>query len=185
MERQEDSVKIMAKWLDAAQKRLNEEELKEFCYGIIVYGLYKGEIDCSDKVGMALEMVYPQIDDMQGAYNKILENAKLGADEVRKARDEEVWDLAHNKGLKIPEIKRALDEKYGGNISQSTLYHCKGWEQRKLDHPSFLDESSNKNEEIAILQKDLQNQAELPKVDETANLQKEENLAENFAKWQF
>ena len=90
MAKQENSVKIMEKWLIAAQKRLNEDELKEFCYGIVIYGLYRGEIDCSDKVGMALEMVYPQIDGMQDAYDKILENAELGAEEVRKARDIEV-----------------------------------------------------------------------------------------------
>ena len=181
MAKQENGVKIMAKWLDAAQKRLNEEELKEFCYGMIVYGLYRGEIDCSDKVGMALEMVYPQIEGMQAEYDKILENSELGADEVRKARNIEVWDLAHNKGLNVPAIKKILDEKNGGNVSQYTLYHCQGWRQRKMDHPDFMEEVPNKNEEIANWQK----KAELPKIDEIANSQKEENVAENFAKWQF
>lgn len=176
----ENGVKIMEKWLAAAQKRLNEEELKEFCYGMIIYGLYRGEIDCSDKVGMALEMVYPQIDGMQSEYDKILNNSELGAEEVKKARDIEVWDLAHNKGLKIPAIKKILDEKSGGNVSPSTLYHCQGWIQRSVDQPDFI-----KSSEIANLQKDLQSQAELPKVDEIANLQSQEIEAEKIAKWQF
>lgn len=185
MAKQENSVKIMEKWLIAAQKRLNEDELKEFCYGIVIYGLYRGEIDCSDKVGMALEMVYPQIDGMQDAYDKILENAELGAEEVRKARDIEVWELAHNKGLKIPAIKKILDEKNGGNVSSSTLYHCQGWLQRGVDCPDFMEDISNKNNEIANLQKNLQSQEKLPKVNEIANLQSQENVAEKFAKWQF
>lgn len=181
----ENGVKIMEKWLAAAQKRLNEEELKEFCYGMIIYGLYQGEIDCSDKVGMALEMVYPQIDSMQNAYEKKIENSELGAEEVRKARNIEVWELAHNQGLKVPAIKKILDAKYGDNISPSTLYHCKGWEERKVDVPSFMGDSLNEGEEIANLQKVLQSQEELPKVNEIANLQSQETQAENFAKWQF
>ena len=185
MMNKENGVKIMEKWLTAAQKRLNEEELKEFCYGMIVYGLYQGEIDCSDKVGMALEMVYPQIDSMQGAYEKKLEESEMGADEVRKARDIEVWELAHNQGLKVPAIKKALDEKNGGNISPSTIYHCQGWKQRGIDHPDFLGGNFNKEDKIANLQKDLQSQAELPKQDEIANLQSGNSLAENFANWQF
>ena len=181
MAKQENGVKIMEKWLNAAQKRLNEEELKEFCYGMIIYGLYRGEIDCSDKVGMALEMVYPQIDGMQEEYDKILENSDLGADAVRKVRDTEVWELAHNQGLKVPAIKKILDEKNGGNISPWTLYHCQGWRQRQNDCPDFMKDVPDKNEEIA----NLPSEAKLPKIEKTANLQKEESLAENFAKWQF
>jgi hypothetical protein len=143
---------------------------------MVVYGLYQGEIDCSDKVGMALEMVYPQIDSMQAAYEKRVENSELGADEIRKARNEEIWGLAHNEGLKIPAIKKYLDEKYGGNVSTSTLYHCKGWLERKLDVPSFIVQ-----EEIA----NLQSLAEMPKEEKVANLQSEKIVAEKVAKWQF
>ena len=165
--RQENSVKVMGKWVDAAQKQLNETQLKDFCYGIIAYGLYQVEIDCDEKTSMALGMVYPQIDDMQDAYNTILKVNEDQEDKYR-ARDIKIWQLAHDKGLKMQAIQNILAEETGELTPLFTLYKCQGWKQRGNDKPDFM--------EGVLEDKEANNFAKLPNEIAMANNGKNNEL---------
>lgn len=174
---------VMESWIGAAADVLEGEELWEFCYGLMIYGLYGDTIETKNKaVKMALNMVYPQIDKMGAAYDKRVAASQMGADVRAKLDAGRIWGLAHNEGLSGAKIKKILESELGFEISDSTLYHNKGWLERKNDHPDFcqladLEKISAKNNENC--QKE-----ELAEVEISKNFQKAEQ-EKKVANWQF
>lgn len=174
---------VMESWIGAAADILEGEELWEFCYGLMVYGLYGDIIDTKNKaVAMALKMVYPQIDKMGAAYDKRVAASQIGGDVRAKLDSGRIWGLAHNEGLSGAQIKKILEDELGFKISDSTLYHNKGWIERKNDSPDFcqladLEKSSAKTNENC--QKEI-----LAENGNFQNCQMEEE-GKKVAKWQF
>ena len=173
----------MESWIDAAADVLEGQEVWEFCYGLMIYGLYGDMIETSNKaVKMALNMVYPQIDKMGAAYDKKVAASQIGADVRAKLDSGRIWGLAHNEGLSGAQIKKILEDELGFKISDSTLYHNKGWIERKNDSPDFCQkEILEKN--VAKTNENCQKEI----LAESGNFQncQMEKEEKNIAKWQF
>lgn len=184
MAKQETSVKIMGKWLDAAQKKLNENQLKELSYRLVMYGLYQIEIECDDiMVDSMATMIYPQIDEMQEKYGAMQQKNEEKGDFYTQ-RDIWIWELAHNEGLKMAAIKERYDEKYGGFTPIDTLYKTQGWKQRMKEHPSFMEGNENKKEEISKLPNEIANVPKLENEEVFANLPNGNSVEDGIPIWQ-
>ena len=174
---------VMESWIDAAADVLEGQEMWEFCYGLMIYGLYGDMIETSNKaVKMALNMVYPQIDKMGAAYDKKVAASQIGGDVRAKLDSGRIWGLAHNEGLSGTKIKEILESELGFEISNSTLYHNRGWIERKNDNPDFCQkEILEKN--VAKTNENCQKE----NLAESGNFQncQMEKEEKNIAKWQF
>lgn len=114
----------MKKWIDSVRNTCNDEQLKEICYGIIMYGLYGIKIDTADPtVKISLSFVLPQIDNMNKSYEK---KADVGSSVGRKKQvdDMAVYKLAR-EGKTGLEIAALL------GLSKTVVYDSPGWKNRK------------------------------------------------------
>ena len=60
---EDKKITVRQEWIDSALELLDKEELKEYIYGIVMYGLYDEKIDPENKtVKMSLNLIYPNID---------------------------------------------------------------------------------------------------------------------------
>lgn len=126
--RKTDRVVVMKHWVDNVIDMLSEEQLKEFSYAILKYGLYEEYYESKDvAVKMALNFVLPQIDLMLDSYE---ERKEFGTNVGRKKsiNDMEVWNM-YQQGMSGAEIARKLGK------PTSTIYSTDGWKNR--DNPKY------------------------------------------------
>lgn len=123
------SIKIMQSWIDGALEELDETEIQEYCYGIVMYGLYGQEVEPKNKVvKMALKLVYPQMSKMEDAYQKKIDGG-LNSKKAFRVEPEVVWQLAQTEKT-VPRIVEKLAEMGYGDVNPKTLYSNKGWLNR-------------------------------------------------------
>ena len=128
------SIKIMQSWIDGALEEVDEQEIQEYCYGIVMYGLYGQEVELKNKaVKMALKLIYPQMNKMEDAYQRKIEGGKASK-KAFKVEPEVVWQLAQTERT-VPRIIEKLEEMGYGEVNAKTLYSNKGWLNR--NNPDF------------------------------------------------
>jgi len=131
---EDKSIKIMQSWIDGALEELDEQEIQEYCYGIVMYGLYGQEVELKNKaVKMALKLIYPQMNKMEDAYQRKIEGGKASK-KAFKVEPEVVWQLAQTERT-VPRIIAKLEEMGYGEVNAKTLYSNKGWLNR--NNPDF------------------------------------------------
>ena len=54
---EDKSIKIMQSWIDGALEELDEQEIQEYCYGIVMYGLYGQEVELKNNLNSALSII--------------------------------------------------------------------------------------------------------------------------------
>lgn len=133
---------VRREWIEQAIDILTPEEMEEYCYGIIMYGLYGKKIEPRNKsVRLPLNLIYPNLDRIANygqQFNK--GGGNVGNGRPAKYDPAEVWKLARElKSVKA--VAAALEEKYGGTVNVKGLYSNKGWLARKDDN--FLGENDN------------------------------------------
>ena len=122
-----DRILIMSNWIDNVKEMLNEDQLKEFCYAILMYGLYEEYHKSNDvAVQMALNFVLPQIDMMLDSYE---EKKQMGQKVGRKKTidDIQVWKM-FREGVKGADIAKKLGK------TPTAIYHSEGWQERLNDN---------------------------------------------------
>lgn len=130
-----DRVIVMKHWIDSVKNMLNEQQMQEFSYAILMYGLYEEYHKSNDvAVQMALNFVWPQIDMMIEGYE---EKREMGKKMGRKKTvdDTVVWQM-FQEGKKAPEIAKLLDK------PPQTIYSSEGWRERF--NKDYLEERENK-----------------------------------------
>lgn len=121
-----NSMIFMKHWLKKIES-LTEEQKGEVCYRILVYGLTGEDISPKDPVAkMAYDFIKPQIEQIQKKFKIDQTRGKAGG-RPKQISDEQIWDLAHNQGMKGAEIAEKL------GIPKTTVYSSEGWRQRKED----------------------------------------------------
>lgn len=141
------SIKIMQSWIDGALEELDEQEIQEYCYGIIMYGLYGQEVELKNKaVKIALKLIYPQMTKMEDAYQKKIDGG-LNSKKAFKVEPELVWQLAQTEKT-VPKIIERLAEMGYGDVNPKTLYSNKGWLNR--DNKDFAKMPVVEGEEAGI-----------------------------------
>lgn len=116
---------VMASWFNKFKSKLSEDQLKEVCYGIIQYGLWREKYESDDlSVDVVLSFIYEQIERMQDSYDFKVENSKK-AGRPRTTNDVQIYNLAR-QGKTASEIAVEL-----GIASDKTVYSTDGWKNRK------------------------------------------------------
>lgn len=124
MERR-NSMVLMNSWFERFENMLNEEQMKEVFYGVGQYGLYRNKYNSNDlAVNIALTSIYDEIERMQQAYDKKVENSKI-AGRPKQTNDVEIYKLA-NQGKTAMEIAAELKMEH-----YKTVYNSDGWKNRK------------------------------------------------------
>lgn len=120
-----DNMVVMASWFNKFKSKLSEDQLKEVCYGIIQYGLWRERYESDDlSVDVVLSFIYEQIERMQDSYDFKVENSKK-AGRPRTTNDVQIYNLAR-QGKTASEIAVEL-----GIASDKTVYSTDGWKNRK------------------------------------------------------
>lgn len=120
-----DSMVIMASWFNKFKSKLSKEQMKEVCYGIINYGLWREKDEPEDlSVDVVLSFIYEQIERMQDSYDFKIENSKK-AGRPKTNNDIQIYNLAR-QGKTATEIAHEL-----GINSEKTVYSTDGWRNRK------------------------------------------------------
>lgn len=120
-----DNMVVMASWFNKFKSKLSEDQLKEVCYGIIQYGLWREKYESDDlSVDVVLSFIYEQIERMQDSYDFKVENSKK-AGRPRTTNDVQIYNLAR-QGKTASEIAVEL-----GIASDKTVYSTDGWKNRK------------------------------------------------------
>jgi hypothetical protein len=118
---------VMKDWLDQIEKRCNEEQLKDFCYRMIKYGIYEEYKESEDAlVNVLIDMYFPQIDAMQEAYEAKVSQAQKGG-RPSKLDHKMVWNLA-KQGYNGSDIATKL------GVPKTTIYSSPGWRKRDEDY---------------------------------------------------
>ena len=115
-----DSMMVMASWFNKFKSKLNEDQMKEVCFGIVNYGLWRKKYESADvSVDVALSFIYEQIERMQDSYDfKVGSSKKAGR--PKKVNDAAIYKLA-SQGVRAKEIAAEL------NIaSVKTIYSSDG-----------------------------------------------------------
>ena len=135
-----DNMVIMASWVNKFKSKLSKEQMKEVCYGIISYGLWREKDEPEDlSVDVVLSFIYEQIERMQDSYDFKIENSKK-AGRPKTINDIEIYKLA-SQGIKAKEIAAEL------NIaSAKTIYSSEGWKNK--DNPDYFSENSENSFEF-------------------------------------
>lgn len=121
-----DSVVIMRNWLEQVESLCNEEQMKEFCYHLLKYGLYEEYGKTADPaVSMAMAFITPQIDAMQEDYEKKIAAGARGG-KACKVDNEKIWKMAKD-GISGGQIAEEL------GLPRSTVYSSAGWKARDKD----------------------------------------------------
>lgn len=131
-----DRMFVMKHWIDNVKDMLNEHQMQEFCYVILMYGLYEEYHKSNDAaVQMALNFVLPQIDMMLDSYE---EKKEMGQKVGRKKTidDVAVWKM-FREGVKGADIAKKLGK------TPTAIYHSEGWAQRLNDN--YLDDKEMEN----------------------------------------
>ena len=127
-----DNMVVMASWFNKFKSKLSEEQMKEVCYGIVNYGLWREKYDSDDlSVDVVLSFIYEQIERMQDSYDFKVENSKK-AGRPKTTNDIQIYNLAR-QGKTASEIAHEL-----GVNSDKTIYSTEGWKNRK--NSNYLDE---------------------------------------------
>ena len=114
---EDKKITVRQEWIDSALDLLDKEELKEYIYGIVMYGLYDEKINPENKtVKMSLNLIYPNIDRITNYKQK--------------------FEGGGSKDNGRPQKYDAVEAKYGGEVNLKGLYSNKGWINRK--DPNFL-----------------------------------------------
>ena len=132
-----DKFVIMKNWIDYVKDSCSEEELKEYIYGIVKYGLYEEEYKSSNSlVNVSLKFVLPQIDKMQEKYS---ERVAYGKTKGRKklTDDVRIWELAQ-EGKNGQQIAEEL------GINAKTIYGSEGWKNR--NNKDYLGDKNDEGE---------------------------------------
>ena len=119
-----DRMIVMKNWLDNIKNVCSKEQMKEICYGILMYGLYDEKTESSDPmVQMGLNFVLPQISNMLNAYESSKEYGKTHG-KKKIVDDDKVYELACQglSGLKIAEEL---------GVGKTTIYDSDGWKRFK------------------------------------------------------
>lgn len=120
-----DNMMVMASWFNKFKSKLSKEQMKEVCYGIISYGLWREQEEYDDlSVEVVLSFICEQIDRMQDSYDFKLENSKK-AGRPKSTNDVQIYNLAR-QGKTATEIAHEL-----GINSEKTVYSTEGWRNRK------------------------------------------------------
>ena len=120
-----DNMMVMASWFNKFKSKLSKEQMKEVCYGIISYGLWREQEECDDlSVEVVLSFIHEQIDRMQDSYDFKLENSRK-AGRPKSTNDVQIYNLAR-QGKTATEIAHEL-----GINSEKTVYSTDGWRNRK------------------------------------------------------
>lgn len=119
-----DSMVIMAAWFDKFKLKLTQKQMKEVCFAVVNYGLWREKYHSDDvSVDVILGFLYEQIERMQNSYDSKLENSKK-AGRPKKVNDVEIHRLA-SQGMRAKEIAATL------NIaSVKTVYSSEGWKNK-------------------------------------------------------
>ena len=126
-----DNMVVMASWFNKFKSKLSEEQMKEVCYGIVNYGLWREKYDSDDlSVDVVLSFIYEQIERMQDSYDFKVENSKK-AGRPKTTNDIQIYNLAR-QGKTASEIAHEL-----GVNSDKTIYSTEGWKNRK--NSNYLD----------------------------------------------
>ena len=122
-----DKMVVMTKWLE--NLTCTEEQKKEICYRIYMYGCLEEYIPSEDPaVSMAMDFILPQIDSMQESYeSKIAGGRFSGRQTILDAK--EIWTMARS-GMSGTAIAEEL------GVPKTTLYSNIGWKQRR--NPDFF-----------------------------------------------
>lgn len=134
---EDKKITVRQEWIDSALDLLDKEELKEYIYGIVMYGLYDEKINPESKtVKMSLNLIYPNIDRITN-YKQKFEGGGSSKENGRPQKYDavEVWQLCQEFKTGR-EVANALEAKYGGEVNLKGLYSNKGWINRK--DPNFL-----------------------------------------------
>ena len=134
---EDKKIAVRQEWIDSALDVLDNEEMKEYVYGIVMYGLYGEKIETENKtVKMSLNLIYPNIDRITN-YKTKFEGGGSSKDNGRPQKYDavEVWQLCQEFKTGR-EVANALEAKYGGEVNLKGLYSNKGWINRK--DPNFL-----------------------------------------------
>ncbi len=118
---------VMRDWLDQVEKRANQEQMKEFCYRMIKYGIDERYEESEDPlVNVLMDMYFPQIDAMQEAYEAKVAQAQKGG-RPSKLDHKMVWTLA-KQGFNGNDIAVKL------GVPKTTVYSSPGWKGRDRDY---------------------------------------------------
>lgn len=135
-----DNMMVMASWFNKFKSKLSEEQMKEVCFGIVNYGLWREKYESDDlSVDVVLSFIYEQIERMQDSYDFKVENSKK-AGRPKTVNDVEIYKLA-SQGIRAKEIAAEL------NIaSVKTIYSSEGWKNK--DNPNYFSENSENSFEF-------------------------------------
>ncbi len=126
-----DNMMVMASWFNKFKSKLSEEQMKEVCFGIVNYGLWREKYESDDlSVDVVLSFIYEQIERMQDSYDFKVENSKK-AGRPKTTNDIQIYNLAR-QGKTASEIANEL-----GINSDKTVYSTEGWKNRK--NGNYLD----------------------------------------------
>ena len=65
-----DNMMVMASWFNKFKSKLSEEQMKEVCFGIVNYGLWREKYESDDlSVDGVLSFIYEQNERMQDSYD--------------------------------------------------------------------------------------------------------------------
>lgn len=128
---------ILEEWVNAGLEVLEQEEMQEYCYGLLMYALYGETIETENRIiKMSLKAIYPNIDRMKTGYEKRISGGESNTGKY-KYDPIEVHTLAQ-KLKNIPQIANALREMHPDiDVKPAGLYSNPGWKDKDLSLEEF------------------------------------------------